>query len=108
MGDFRITVEAMGSHGCDRDAKIGDPLNRACGRQTCPDCLTAEFVMKMKHAGLIISKATFTHWPAGMADRQYTDAGEVVDDYTEQDTPMKGFPYLLRTFGRRIKGQFKG
>ncbi len=67
MGDFRMTIEGVGGHGCDRNAKQGQQLTSACGKMDCPDCAFAEFVAKMKRIGTVY-KATMHHWPADMTD----------------------------------------
>lgn len=128
MGDFRIVVEAMGGHGCDRKAAEGDEV-RGCGREDCPDCVFARFVSNMQRAGIRPDVATFTHWPASMRRhrfeednpkclrcgitapaesevcRSYTEEREVVDDYTERGVkyPTGGF---VRATGKRVKGSF--
>lgn len=64
MGDFRITIEAVGNHGCGRGAKEGDVVKR-CGDKGCTDCATIEFVEKLKTmcgAGQI-ELAKIEHWP---------------------------------------------
>ncbi len=67
MGDFRMTIEAQGGHGCDRQAKEGEQLMSSCGREGCPDCMFARFVSEMQRAGMRPYRATFQHWPADMA-----------------------------------------
>lgn len=67
MGDFSVSMRMVGGHGCDRQAREGDPLGPTCDSQSCPDC----FFRKM--VGLLVSKgmiptggkyhATMTHWP---------------------------------------------
>jgi hypothetical protein len=63
-----------GSHGCDRKAIEGEPLN-GCGQESCPDCAARAFVEKFKAAGAFNynGSATLTHWPG---DEKF----EVVDD----------------------------
>jgi hypothetical protein len=70
MGDFRMTIEAVGGHGCDRNAKAGDQV-RGCGGETCPDCIFARFVSELQRAGMRPWKATFHHWPADMAAHDF-------------------------------------
>jgi hypothetical protein len=133
MGDFRMTVEGTGGHGCERKAKEGEDFF-GCGRMDCPDCLFAEFVAKMKRIGSV-SVATMHHWPADMvvhvlskdgtclrcgatdADyngkpsirplskpcREYSAAQEVIDDYTEREAKYGG---QMRATGHRVKGHF--
>lgn len=70
MGDFRMTIEAVGGHGCDRTAKQGDEV-RGCGGETCPDCIFARFVSELQRAGMRPTRATMHHWPADMAAHDF-------------------------------------
>lgn len=63
MGDFRIVVDATGGHGCQREKGTGEGAIFGCRSQTCPDCITQEYVAKMKAAGHHVSKAVLIHWP---------------------------------------------
>src|SRR5690606_8209271 len=76
MGDFRVTLEATGGHGCNRTAKEGDQIT-GCGRMDCPDCVTAEYFAKMKKF-CSTAKATFHHWPADMTDHVLSKDGVCV------------------------------
>jgi hypothetical protein len=133
MGDFRMTLEGVGGHGCERNAKQGGEFS-GCGRMDCPDCQFAEFVTRKKTSQVF--KATMHHWPANMVDhtlskdevcircgaqdkpysdgkptqrplsepcRTYSAAQEVVDDYTEREVK---YPGLTRAMGKRVKGSF--
>ena len=62
MGNFRVEVEAVGGHGCQREIKDGGAVY-GCQRMDCPDCITREFVGKLTAKGMKPSKATLTHWP---------------------------------------------
>lgn len=78
MGDFRITVEAIGGHGCGRgteveSSKMALPPNNGlgyvvtrCRRMDCVDCLTIEFVERMKKLGTV-AVARLEHWPVPAA-----------------------------------------
>lgn len=69
MGDFRITVEGVGGHGCGREAKAGEKVKR-CGTPSCPDCVAIEMVEKLKQ-GNNITSAVIAHWPVpGAANTQ--------------------------------------
>jgi hypothetical protein len=81
MGTFKIEIEAVGGHGCDRDAKAGEVINSKCGG-SCPDCRASRFVEEMRAKDSLVS-ATLTHWP---------DTTPIVDD-------LKA--------GRRAHGDFK-
>ena len=64
MGDFRVTVEATGGHGCQRErVKNGDILQNYCGSPSCPDCVAREFVRSLKRIGTMIRSAELVHWP---------------------------------------------
>lgn len=77
MGNFRIEIDAVGGHGCDRAAKAGEKLGPVPKNHTstCPDCMARDFVDRLRAAGMFghgHDSATLTHWPG--------DPGEVVDD----------------------------
>jgi hypothetical protein len=79
MGDFRIVIEAMGGHGCQRERGDGDHVV-GCEQHGCPDCMTRELVRRMKRAGVSLHKAELVHWPADMEGRNYNKDSEVRDD----------------------------
>jgi hypothetical protein len=84
MGLHRIEISMVGGHGCDREAKEGEPL-KGCGQDSCPDCSARAFVEKFKALGAFNypgeASATFTHWPG--------KPEEVVDDLLD-GTRKKG------------------
>lgn len=82
MGDFTIEIKGVGGHGCDRNAKEGEAVKFGCGNDMCPDCLTKEFVDKLKAKGMAHT-ATLTHWPG--------QEGEVVDDLVEGNRQKGSF-----------------
>lgn len=62
MGDFRVVVDAVGSHGCERD--IGhDSHVVGCERPGCSDCIAREYVRRLKRCGILVRKAVIIHWP---------------------------------------------
>lgn len=63
MGDYRITIEAVGNHGCGRNANDGDVVTR-CGQDNCPDCKAIAFMKELKRTGENVKVATLEHWPA--------------------------------------------
>lgn len=71
MGEFRVTVEAVGGHGCQREKGDGEHVV-GCERASCPDCITREFVRRLKRSGATVSKAELLHWPH--------EVGQVRDD----------------------------
>jgi hypothetical protein len=78
MGDFRITIEGVGGHGCGREAKAGETVTR-CKQPGCPDCIAVEFVEKLK-AGNSISLAVLAHWPVPGAGCGRTANPGPIDD----------------------------
>lgn len=97
MGDFRVTVEAQGGHGCERGLGHGDVV-LGCDRPGCPDCLAREFVRRLKRSGTKVNTAVIQHWPADM--RGYTPEGEVRDDLLTGKRSGK-FPEYERERARR-------
>lgn len=80
MGTFRVEVQAVGGHGCKREAKDGETVE-GCGLPSCPDCITRNYVQQLKAAGVSFSPggnrnadsyATITHWPG--------QRSQVIDD----------------------------
>ena len=62
MGTYRIEIQAVGGHGCQRDVTDGQVVY-GCGRIGCPDCEAREFVWRLREKGQSVEKATLTHWP---------------------------------------------
>jgi hypothetical protein len=62
MGTFNVSVQAVGNHGCQREKKDGEEV-AGCGLPGCVDCITREFVAKLKSSGASFDFATLTHWP---------------------------------------------
>jgi len=63
VGDYRITIDAVGGHGCARETKSGQRPYR-CRRDDCVDCQVARFVEQLKQRGNSISQSKIEHWPA--------------------------------------------
>jgi len=72
MGDFRIEVEAVGGHGCQREKGKGQRVED-CGCPGCPDCLARRFVADLLKQGQNVQKATLTHWPGQDGDCRSRD-----------------------------------
>lgn len=71
MGDFRVTVEAVGGHGCGREVREGPML--PCGQPHCPDCQVRAFVAELKeHCSVGVAK--IEHWPVPGAAGTTRDA----------------------------------
>lgn len=70
MGIFHVEVDAEGSHGCQRDRKSGESVV-GCEQANCPDCITREFVRRLKRARCTVTLAALVHWPG--TENQVTD-----------------------------------
>ncbi len=80
MGDFRITIEAVGSHGCGCQAKDGEWVPR-CGSEGCPDCQAIGFVQQLQARGSNVAGAKLEHWPVpGAAGTTRDENPGPVDD----------------------------
>lgn len=77
MGDFRIVIEALGGHGCQREKGDGETVI-GCERTGCPDCMARELVRRLKRSGTTVKVAEIKHWPADMPG--YTTERQVTDD----------------------------
>lgn len=62
MGNFRVEVEAVGGHGCQRELKDGAEVTK-CSNPSCPDCMAREFVAALKATGNSLVSAKLIHWP---------------------------------------------
>lgn len=62
MGNFRVVVDAVGGHGCQRGVKDGERVI-GCGQMDCPDCQAREFVDTLKRRGASVTGAKLIHWP---------------------------------------------
>lgn len=79
MGDYRVVIEGIGSHGCGREAKDGDVVTR-CGNPGCVDCIAIAAVESLKTAGSV-AVARVEHWPVpGAAGTTRTENAGPVDD----------------------------
>lgn len=104
MGDFRITIEGVGNHGCGRGTErqgtrdvggiptaIGLEVAR-CRLMHCVDCRVAEFVERLRREGCCsIHTARLEHWPVpGAAGTTRVDNPGPVDDLVKgtRDRPF--------------------
>lgn len=62
MGSFKLEFQAVGGHGCQREAKEGETFV-GCGRMGCPDCECKRVVEELRAKFPSVEKATLTHWP---------------------------------------------
>lgn len=76
MGNFRVTINAVGGHGQDRNNKTGKDIDftdgRGDDRSATPEEIILEAVEKLKAQGCSVSEVTVHHWPG--------TEGEVVDN----------------------------
>jgi hypothetical protein len=63
VGDYRIVIEGVGSHGCGRDYGPAEerPVTR-CGATYCSDCAAIAAVELVKKTGSV-AVARLEHWP---------------------------------------------
>lgn len=61
MGNFRITIEAVGGHGCQREKGDGEELG-FCEYPGCVDCTARRFVHDFSGKAHVDS-AKLEHWP---------------------------------------------
>lgn len=79
MGDWRLTVEGVGGHGCGREADDGDIVKR-CGHHGCTDCQAIAAVETLKTTNSV-KMAKLEHWPVpGAAGTTREDKPGPVDD----------------------------
>lgn len=85
MGEFRVTVTAVGGHGCQRDKGDGEHVV-GCERPNCPDCIAREFVRRLKRSGATVSVAELVHWPHEVGQvRDNLLTGERRGSFPERD-----------------------
>lgn len=63
MGDYRITIDAVGGHGCQREVKDGEKLADDCGSKYCPDCAARRLVKELQANSNTVVSAKLEHWP---------------------------------------------
>lgn len=59
MGTYRIEIQAVGGHGCQRKKQ---DISELCDNPRCPDCLTKRFVRDLKQDNNV-EQALIIHWP---------------------------------------------
>lgn len=62
MGQFHVVVQAVGNHGCERDRPSGEVV-MGCERVGCTDCITREYIRRLKKSGATVYVADIDHWP---------------------------------------------
>ncbi len=85
MGEFKVSVQAIGGHGCQREKGDGEHVV-GCERASCPDCITREFVRRLKRCGVTVTAAELVHWPREVAQvRDNLLTGERRGTFPERD-----------------------
>ena len=69
MGNYRITINAVGGHGADRGKGNGETID--FGENT-PEAIVKRAVEELKARGESVTEATVHHWPGS--------GSEVVDN----------------------------
>lgn len=72
MGNFTITIKAVGGHGQDRSKKSGEVVDFSAESKNSPDAIAKRCVDELKAKGTHVESATITHWPG--------QESEVTDD----------------------------
>lgn len=68
MGNFRITVNAVGGHGVDREKSHGETVDFDAGGEHSPDAIAKRMVDELRATGCSVTEATITHWPGSGND----------------------------------------
>ena len=71
MGNYRIEIEAVGGHGCQREVKDGGEVYGG-RRMGGPDCEARRFLEELSRLAGEVKTAMLTHWPG--------ETGEVTDN----------------------------
>lgn len=76
MGDYRIVIDAVGGHGCQRNIKNNEAITQNCESASCPDCAARRFVAELAKTNNVVA-ARLEHWPLNMLrhDGAYGDHG---------------------------------
>lgn len=79
MVDFKIVINAVGSHGQDCEKKNGDTVDFGTGT---PESIASEFVQKLKDSGVQVENAYVEHWPLENYGGQIKNGrtSQIVDD----------------------------
>jgi hypothetical protein len=77
MGQFRVVVDAVGGHGCMRELGDGSTVI-GCERVGCVDCITREYVRRLKRSGAMVDVARLEHWHD--REQEIPASGQIVDD----------------------------
>lgn len=63
MGTYRVELQAVGGHGCNRQVVDGE-AHIGCQRRDCPDCVARDFTRRMVSlGGNTVESSVLIHWP---------------------------------------------
>jgi hypothetical protein len=70
MGNFRITINAVGGHGQDRNKKDGEIVDFDADRADglSPEAIVKKAVEELQQHGNSVTEATVHHWPGSGND----------------------------------------
>lgn len=63
MGNYRITINAVGGHGQDRSKGHGETVDFSAHSDRSPEAIIKRAVEELKASGNTVSEATVHHWP---------------------------------------------
>lgn len=72
MGDFRVTIKAVGGHGQDRSTGNGEVVDFEADNVNSPEAILKRAVAELQATGNSVTEATVHHWPG--------TSSEVVDN----------------------------
>jgi hypothetical protein len=107
MENFRIEIEAVGGHGCDRDTEEGKLIKYQMGHTyladgTCPDCNAKAIAERFAASSNLVS-AKLIHWPdtTPIVDDLRTGTREHGDFHErwQGEELLKHFPHMMMTEG---------
>lgn len=92
MGSFRVEVQMVGGHGCQREIKIPEGQTEVeiprCPYRVCPDCRSIEAIENLlRNTHSNFEEGRIVHWPQ--------DAnGGIVEELRVEN--VGGWPYIKR------------
>ena len=79
VGNYRIVIEGVGSHGCQRDVAGESSVKVQCDSPSfCPDCAARALVDLMCRSGENVTSARLYHWLDNVTGE--VQSSTVVDD----------------------------
>lgn len=71
MGNYRITINAVGGHGADRSKRHGETVDFSTENDNSPEAIVKRAVGELQATGNSVTEATVHHWPG--TDSQVVD-----------------------------------